>query len=81
MEGDAYTNRGYAEEERAFIIEGWGDADVRLEINGKRRPRGRDFRYGFRHTLQGSDLIVWIKYRSTDPVGLRLTPVKSNCPN
>ena len=58
----------------AFIIKNWGDADAELKLNGKKISRGKDFRYGFRHTLVGSDLIVWIKYKSEEPVDITLTP-------
>jgi hypothetical protein len=57
----------------AFIIKNWGEAGASLEINGKEIPRGKDFRYGLRHTLDGSDLIVWLKYRSTGSTTVKLS--------
>ena len=60
----------------AFVIKNWGDADVTLEIDGKEVKRGKDFRLGHRHRLEGSDLIVWIKVESTKPIKILLSPVK-----
>jgi hypothetical protein len=56
----------------AFIIKNWGDADARLELNGKEVKRGKDFRYGLRYTLDGSDLIVWLNFKTDQPVYLKL---------
>ena len=56
----------------AFIIKNWGDIDADLEINGEEIPEGKNFRYGLRHTLEGSDLIVWIKYETDVPTEISL---------
>jgi hypothetical protein len=61
----------------AFVIKNWGDADAVLKINGKTIKRGKDFRFGHRHTFEGTDLIVWIKTESTEPVKILLAPVES----
>jgi hypothetical protein len=58
----------------AFVINGWGPSDAELKINGKEIKRGRDYRFGHRHGLEGSDLIVWIKAESTKPIQITLTP-------
>jgi hypothetical protein len=58
-----------------FVINKWGDAVVTLKINGKPIKRGKRFRFGHRHTIEGSDLIVWIKTESTEPIKISLTPV------
>jgi len=57
----------------AFVIEGWGDRPAALQLDGNAVPRGRDFRYGHRHTLAGTDLIVWIKAAADKPVRIALT--------
>ncbi|MHC4646994.1 MAG: hypothetical protein ACYTBJ_15975, partial [Planctomycetota bacterium] len=51
----------------AFVIKNWGEADPMLTIDGLEFRRGRDFRYGHRHGLEGTDLIVWVKYESAKP--------------
>lgn len=59
-----------------FIVENWGRDDVTLRIDGKKGQNGRDFRYGHRHRLEGSDLIVWVAKSSIKPVSISLVPVK-----
>ena len=58
----------------ALIVKGWGDGGAALEIDGKPAVRGRDFRTGSIRTLEGTDLVVWIKTESTRPVKLVLSP-------
>ncbi len=55
----------------AFVIEGWGEHGASLTLDGTDIPRGANFRYGHRRTLTGTDLIVWLKTTSTQP--LRIT--------
>jgi hypothetical protein len=59
----------------AFVISGWGDKDVELYINGKKIKSGKDFRFGHRHMLEQTDLIVWIKKQSEKPTEILLSPV------
>ncbi|MHC4572633.1 MAG: LamG domain-containing protein [Planctomycetota bacterium] len=59
----------------AFVIRKWGQVDALLKIDGKRIKRGRDFRSGHRHTVEGSDLIVWMRTESTNPVRISVSPV------
>jgi len=59
----------------ALVIKGWGESDAELKLNGREIKRGKDFRLGHRNTVEGSDLIVWIKTESTEPVQITLTPV------
>jgi hypothetical protein len=59
-----------------FIVENWGQDDVTLKIDGKKGQNGKDFRYGHRHRLEGSDLIVWVAKSSIKPVSISLVPVK-----
>ena len=58
-----------------FVLKNWGEADTRLRIDGKKASLGKDFRTGLRHTLEGSDLIVWIKVEAAIPVKISLSPV------
>lgn len=59
----------------AFVIGNWGLADAKLKINGKIIERGRNFRFGHRYTLEDSDLILWLKAKSTKPIKILLSPV------
>jgi len=58
----------------ALVVEGWGEASARLTLDGGAIPRGPRFRYGHRHTLAGTDLVVWIETRSDTSLRIRLTP-------
>ncbi len=60
----------------AFVIKNWGERGAKLKINGKTIKRGKDFRFGHRHRLEGSDLIVWLKKESTKPIRISLSRVK-----
>jgi Concanavalin A-like lectin/glucanases superfamily len=56
----------------SFVIKNWGNVDPRLRIDGKLVARGPDFRYGFVPTLEGSDLIVWLRMESTKPTNVEI---------
>jgi hypothetical protein len=56
----------------AFVIKNWGDSDVQLKINGDEADKGKDFRSGVQHNLDGTDLIVWVKTETTDPIKISL---------
>ncbi|MCX7048533.1 MAG: LamG domain-containing protein [Candidatus Sumerlaeota bacterium] len=58
----------------AFVIKGWGDASATLRVGDKEIPRGKDFRFGHRRNMESTDLIVWLKLSSQQPVGLTLSP-------
>lgn len=58
----------------AFIIRNWGEAAPTLKIDGVTVPRGERFQFGHVATLQGTDLICWIKLESTSTVSLGLLP-------
>jgi hypothetical protein len=59
----------------AFVIKNWGRGRVVLAIDDKKVKRGKDFRFGHRKTLEGGDLIVWMRAESTKPVKISLRPV------
>ncbi len=59
----------------AFIIKNWGEAQARLNINGKTIKPGKNFRFGHSHTLEGCDLIVWLKIESTDKLKISLARI------
>jgi len=60
----------------AFVIKNWGDSDVVLTLDGKEIERGNTFRFGHRHTLESTDLIVWIKTKSTKRMAVVLLPTE-----
>ena len=59
----------------ALVIKMWDGSDVRLTVDGREIPRGKDFRYGVEYTVTGdADLIVWIRHKSSSPVKVALKP-------
>ena len=57
-----------------FIIKNWGNQEVDVEIDGRQLKRGRDFRFGYRNSMEGTDLVVWIQHQSTQSVQIVLSP-------
>jgi hypothetical protein len=56
----------------ALLIENWGNAPPQVRLDERELERGDTFRYGFRHTLDGSDLIIWIDMQAEKRVSLRI---------
>jgi hypothetical protein len=59
----------------AFVVKNWGKGRVSLRIEDEKVEWGKDFRFGYRDTLEGGDLIVWVKMESTKPVKISINPV------
>lgn len=61
----------------AFVIQNWDGSDIKLKINDKEIPRGKDFRYGMEYDVEGNiSIIVWIKKRATIKINITLIPFK-----
>jgi hypothetical protein len=58
----------------ALVVKNWGHGAVSLRVDAKEVKRGPDFRIGHHRTLEGTDLIVWIKAESTKPIKILLSP-------
>jgi hypothetical protein len=56
----------------AFIVKNWGNRPAALTIDGKKIPRGKDFRFGYKKTLEGTDLVVWVKTKSEKKTSFKL---------
>ncbi len=57
----------------AFIIKNWDKKDIRLSINGKQVPRGKDFRYAVDYDVEGTpSVIVWLKLEAENVVNIEL---------
>ena len=61
----------------ALVVQGWGEGKAVLRINGNTRDEGPDFHAGYVHRLDGTDLIVWLRYEATRPVELSLSSQRS----
>lgn len=60
----------------AFVIKNWGDSEPKLRVDGKPASRGVDVRYGFVPTLEGNDLVVWLRMESTKPTSVEIAAGK-----
>jgi len=58
----------------AIVVKGWRESNVTLTMNGKQIPRGKGFRFGHLQTLEGTDLVGWIKTETRAPLTFGLTP-------
>lgn len=58
----------------AFIVKQWPAENATLTLNDEIVRPGSRFRSGIRYSLEGDDLIVWLKLESTEPVHLQLLP-------
>jgi hypothetical protein len=56
----------------AVIIKNWGNRQASLLINGKNIKQEEDFKQGIRKSLEGDDLILWIRLDSKNPVEISL---------
>lgn len=62
----------------AFVVDNWDGSDIKLEINGREIPRGKNFRYGMVYDPEGKiSLIGWIKNRSESKISFRMIPVRN----
>ena len=57
------------------VLEGWGESDANVAIDGQPARRGQDFRTGLSHGIERTDLVIWTRLRTTAPVELTITPV------
>jgi hypothetical protein len=57
-----------------LLVEGWGDSDAVVEINGRGAARGEQFRTGLRRGLERTDLVVWLALQTIEPVDLTVSP-------
>ncbi len=63
-------------ENASIIVKNWGNHDVSLKIDNIPMARSKAFRYGFRDSLEGTDLVVWIEKKSIKPLNISLLPIK-----
>ncbi len=56
-------------------IKAWGNRSAALKVDGQEMRSGQDFRLGHVRTLEGTDLIVWIRKSALQTVLLVLEPL------
>jgi len=58
----------------AFVVLGWGNKNAKLALNGKALAQGEALHFGNRQTIDGEDLVVWVKADSTAPLNFVIEP-------
>ena len=58
-----------------LVVHNWGADQARIRIDGKPVAAGKDLRLGHNDTMDGTDLIVWMRREATRPVKIALEPV------
>ena len=56
----------------AFVVRNWGKQGATLTIDGQAIPRGKDFRFGHHKTVDGTDLVVWVKVQKSQKTNFKL---------
>lgn len=64
-------------ENACFVIKNWGNRDISLKIDDKAVARSKAFRYGFRDTAEGTDLVIWLEKKTTKAVKVSLSVAKN----
>ena len=52
----------------AIVIQGWGESDPVLAIDGKPLAAGTEFRFGHVDRMERTDLVLWLRHQATRPV-------------
>lgn len=56
-----------------LVINNWGDSKPKIRMNGKEVIAGNELRMGNRMSINGNDLIIWLKAESTTTLKISLT--------
>jgi hypothetical protein len=59
----------------AFVVKNWGRIRASLVINDEKMGWSKNHRVGYRKTIDGADLIVWIRGEWSRPVKMSLRPI------
>ena len=56
----------------AVVVNNWGNEKPRLKLNGKLVAWDKDSRCGLIPTIEGTNLVIWLKFQATAPTSLEL---------
>ncbi|NBR49244.1 LamG domain-containing protein [bacterium] len=62
----------------AFVVKNWGNRSAKLSMDGKAMPRGKDFRFGHNKTIEGTDLVVWVKISGEKKTSFKIESRKAD---
>ncbi len=65
----------------AFVVKNWGNRPARLTIDDQKIPVGKNCRFGHNKTLDGTDLVVWIKIRYDKKTSFKISADIGNNPD
>ncbi|MHC4133167.1 MAG: LamG domain-containing protein, partial [Planctomycetota bacterium] len=57
-----------------IVVKNFGDSNVELKLNGQNISTGKDCRIGYERTDKGTNLIIWLRIESVEPVQITLIP-------
>ena len=60
----------------AFVIKNWGENEPEISLNGTVLPESKNLRFDFKHSLNGIDLIVWLRTESISKTTITITKKK-----
>lgn len=60
----------------AFVLENWGASGVRLEVNDEEIKPGKNFKVGYEKTSDGTDLVLWVRLKTSESTKFKLIPKK-----
>jgi hypothetical protein len=58
----------------AVVVNAWGQQGASLILNGEKIEESPEYRVGHRDGFAEDDLVIYLKYESTDPVSITLEP-------
>jgi hypothetical protein len=61
----------------AIVVKNWGRDPVQLAIDDEPVVLGKNFRVGYEETASGVDLVMWLRFESTEPVNVSLRKGKN----
>jgi hypothetical protein len=56
----------------AIIVRNWGNKEAEISINGRRIPKGKNFRLGIVSRPGGDDLVIWMRLDSEKPTEISI---------
>jgi hypothetical protein len=60
----------------AVVVTNWGEGDAQLRVDGKPVAWGKDLRVGHIQRLDGTDLVIWMRKQSMQPLSIELNPTR-----
>jgi len=62
----------------AFVIKDWGNTDAEVKINGNIVEPGDKLRIGYEQHDSGTNLVVWLNYKSRENLHVEIKPLDKN---